>query len=88
MNKTKKEVAALLNITPSRVQQMTEKMILDEDFWYVETKNGKQMVFSDDAVAEMTERHKRQDKGGRPRKHPVSDKLKRPRGRPKKEKAP
>jgi len=84
---TKKELAALLNISTARVQQLSERMVLGEDYWYVEIPNGKLMQFSDEIVAELCNRTV-VNKGGRPRKYPVSDEPKRPRGRPGKEKAP
>lgn len=81
---TKKELAALLNISPARVQQLSERMVFGEDYWYVEIANGKLMQFSDAIVAELKATRQVLNKGGRPRKHPVSDAPKRPRGRPRK----
>lgn len=86
MSKTKKEAAALLGISTTRVEQLMPMLLLGEEYWYVEVGKGQSICqFSDDAVERM---RNRANGSGRPRKHPISDAPKRPRGRPRKEKAP
>jgi len=80
---TKKEAAAYLKVTPTRVQQLMAGMLCGEDYWYEQVGGLLLCMFSEEAVQRMANRNTA--KTGRPRKRPISDAPKRPRGRPKKE---